>query len=75
MSRQSNRGSPIPSPINIDTPDGSILGVDNETQYTYQGDEKHLQLLQAHREYHFEMINFIQDLEKEGPGLPFGFGG
>ena len=42
MSKQSNLGSAPPSPIDIDTPDGSIFGADlrdNETQYTHQWNE------------------------------------
>lgn len=70
MSRQSNIGSPIPSPIDIDTPEGSILGVDmmdNETQYTYQWEEKELLTIEAHKEYINYVWEFLHDLEKDGP--------
>lgn len=71
MSRQSNIGSPVPSPMDIDTPDGSIWGVelrDNETQYSYQWNENQLRLITAHREYYYEMLSFVHELEKDGPG-------
>jgi len=70
MSRQSNNGSPVPSPIDIDTPDGSILGADltdNETQYTYQWNEKQQQLINDYKKYHYEMMFFVDELEKDGP--------
>lgn len=71
MSKQSNLGSAPPSPIDIDTPDGSIFGADltdNETQYTHQWNEQQQQLINAHRNYHYEMMFFVDMLEKEGPG-------
>ena len=71
MSKQSNLGSAPPSPIDIDTPDGSIFGADlrdNETQYTHQWNEQQQQLINAHRNYHYEMMLFVDMLEKEGPG-------
>ena len=71
MSKQSNLGSAPPSPIDIDTPDGSIFGADlrdNETQYTHQWNEQQQQLINAHRNYLYEMMFFVDMLEKEGPG-------
>jgi hypothetical protein len=67
----SNFGSPIPSPIDIDTPDSSILGVDigvdNMTQYPHQWDEKQLETIQDYSEYYYNMLFYVEDLEKEGP--------
>ena len=63
MSKQSNLGSAPPSPIDIDTPDGSIFGADlrdNETQYTYQWNEQQQQLINAHRNYHSFFCRYCQ---------------
>ena len=67
MSKQSNLGSAPPSPIDIDTPDGSIFGADlrdNETQYTHQWNEQQQQLINAYRNYHYEMMLFIDMLRE-----------
>lgn len=56
-----------PEPIDIDTPDGSILGVDDETQYTFQWDEQQQQLIEAHRNFYHKMLCFVDELEKKGP--------
>jgi hypothetical protein len=53
--------------MDIQTPDGSILGADNGTQYTYPWDEKQRQLIDDHKAYHYEMMFFVEDLEKNGP--------
>ena len=66
MLRQSNSGSPVPSPIDIDTPEGSVSGA-NETQYTYPWTENQQQIIQNYREYYKNMAFFMDDLDKTGP--------
>jgi len=54
--------------MDIDTPDGSTFGADLTDNETHQWNEEQQQLIHAHREYHCEMIAFLHELEKDGPG-------
>lgn len=58
MSRQS---TPPPPPGDVDTPNVSILGD------TYMWDENQKQLIEAHRQYHYDMACFLYELDREGP--------
>ena len=41
--------------------------METETQYEYQWNEKHKQVLEAHADYHDKMTRFIAKVAKEGP--------
>lgn len=41
--------------------------MDNVTQYTYQWGKQQQELIQAHREYYYEMMFFVERLEEKGP--------
>ncbi len=65
MSIQSGNSSPVPLPIDVNTPDGSVSG-DNGTQ-AFLWDEKQQQVINDYRDYYLAMSIFVEDLEQEGP--------
>jgi len=51
--------------MSVDIPD--LTDLEMETQYEYQWNEKHKQVLEARADYHNRMTRFIAKVAKEGP--------
>ena len=50
----------------MDLNDG-LLGVNSATQVYHVWNNKQLELIEAHRNYYMEMLDFLEDIENEGP--------
>ena len=61
------------SPMSLDLNSQELLTTDRqssqneESQYRYQWTDEDLQLMVAHRNYHKDMLEFIEQLEVYGP--------
>ncbi len=58
-----------PEILDLETPQGSIFGdvADNETQYNYQRGESSFAILKQHHTYYSEMLQFLDDMGRNGP--------
>ena len=60
-------GSPTHNAMDMNTPDVA----DGETQYGYRylWNTKDLQIIEDYKQYHYDMWDFYDSLERDGPSL------